>query len=99
MADKISSRDNPERPEQVDDASVATVMGGYRRFRKLLAAELDALPVAIRFGAAFRTTIRCHMAREIGWGGSIRRGLLHEEARIAISDEIASRAQAILTSC
>jgi Ser/Thr protein kinase RdoA (MazF antagonist) len=88
----------PDRPAQVDEASIASVMDGYTRYRNLPTVELDVLPVAIRFGAAFRTAIRLHLAQDTGWEDSIRRWLIHEQARIAISDQIASRAQAMTTS-
>jgi hypothetical protein len=51
------------------------------------------LPLAIQFGSAFLTAIRCHLGSQIGWSEGICRGLRREQARLAVSTQIAAHAQ------
>jgi hypothetical protein len=51
------------------------------------------LPLAIQFGSAFLTAIRCHLASQTGWSAGISRGLRREQARLAVSAQIAAHAQ------
>jgi len=83
----------PEQPSVIDEARIAAVMNGYQEQCPLSAAEHDALRLAIRFGSAFLTAIRCYLGSQLGWGEGIERGLLREQARLAVSEQIAAQAR------
>ncbi len=85
---------HPAREPAPAPAWVAAVVDGYRQYRALTAAERGLLPAAIRFGAAFRTAIRFALAPAAAWQGAAARGLAHEQARLALSGEIATLALA-----
>jgi Ser/Thr protein kinase RdoA (MazF antagonist) len=74
---------------ELDDMRIKAVMDGYQCFRMLSTNEADALAMAIRFGSAFRTAIRCHLAQQFGWIGGVQRGLAHERIRFALSERMA----------
>jgi Ser/Thr protein kinase RdoA (MazF antagonist) len=84
--------DYPERPGVVDAPGVAAVVAGYGRHRAMPPAEREALPAAIRFGIAYRTAVRCHLARREGWDEGIQRGFRREQARWAASEAVAHQA-------
>jgi Ser/Thr protein kinase RdoA (MazF antagonist) len=85
---------NPqEAAAEMDDMRIKAVMDGYQRFRTLSTNEANALAIAIRFGIAFRTAIRCHLAQQFGWIGGVQRGLAHEQARFALSERMAQAAR------
>jgi Ser/Thr protein kinase RdoA (MazF antagonist) len=79
-----------------DRKRVADVFDSYRRYRTLTGPELEVLPEAIQFGAAYRAAIRFALAVREGWSDGAIRGLRHEQARLATSREIAVAATARL---
>ena len=56
----------PEAPSVIDTERIAAVMVGYQQHNRLSPEERDALPLAIQFGSAFLTAIRCHLGSQTG---------------------------------
>jgi len=83
----------PDAPAVIDTERIAAVMAGYQQHNQLSPEERDALPLAIQFGSAFLTAIRCQLGSQTGWSAGISRGLRREQARLAISAQIAAHAQ------
>lgn len=83
-------------PPAVEPAWVAAALDGYRSTRRLSRPEIETLPAAIRFGPAFRAAIRLALAAAGAWTGATRRGLVHEAARLQISDDVARMARSHL---
>jgi Ser/Thr protein kinase RdoA (MazF antagonist) len=79
-----------------DTTWVAVVVDTYQRYHTLTGPELETLPEAIQFGAAFRAAIRFSLADREGWSDGVIRGLRHEQARLAASTQIARAATARL---
>jgi Ser/Thr protein kinase RdoA (MazF antagonist) len=87
----------PNQPHDVDELAVAAVAEGYARHHALSPAELDALPAAIRFGVAYRTAARSHLALRDRWDEGIQRGFRREQARFALSEAVARHARQHMT--
>jgi Ser/Thr protein kinase RdoA (MazF antagonist) len=83
----------PATHPEPDLACVEAVVAGYTQERLLSSPELSALPTAIRFGAAFRGALRFGMSAQMGWSNGIQRGQQREQARFAVSEEIAQVAR------
>jgi Ser/Thr protein kinase RdoA (MazF antagonist) len=79
-----------------DTERITVVVDSYTRYRGLTMAEIEVLPQAIQFGAAFRAAIRFSQAQHQGWPNGMIRGLRHEQARLTASVQIAEIAIARL---
>jgi Ser/Thr protein kinase RdoA (MazF antagonist) len=88
----------PDRPEawlfQPDEERIAAVAGGYSAVGPVPAAELEILPDAVRFGAAFVGAIHFEAALTGGASGpSMDVRLARLRNRLAISETVAELAR------
>jgi Ser/Thr protein kinase RdoA (MazF antagonist) len=76
-------------------ARIAAVLAGYSQQRRLTAAEVEALPTAVAFSAAFHTALHFVRRIEERWDAAdTTRRLARDEARLIAGRDIAAAARA-----